>query len=116
MVVRFFPTNSFELGNSNSSVSVGLHLTLDANIHIEYILEKLGSEVLLWDYNDDLKSQYIEMKEPVELDFGILALSTIDNLSEIVGPKAVWASGFDGLVQLLCIKMISEKLKEEEAL
>ena len=39
-------------------------------------------------------------------------VDTIDNLNEIISPLAKWDEGFDGLIQLICIKMISEKLKE----
>ena len=92
---------------------MGLKITLDASVHIENILEALQDD-LLWDYNDDLKSQYIEIKTEPHNDFKIIANDTIDNINEIITPSANWANGYDGLLQLICLKMISEKLKEDQ--
>ncbi len=112
IVVHFFPINSFELGSDNVDVNLGLKITFDANIHIESILERLGCD-FVWDYNDDLKSQYIELRGVPSVDFGRIAMDTIDNITEIVSIKAVWGDGYDGLIQLISLKMISEKLKED---
>ena len=112
IIVNFFPINSFELGSENVSIDMGLKLTFDANIHIENILEKLDCD-FVWDYNDDLKSQYIELKTIPKVDFESIAVDTIDNIYEIITPNAIWDIEYDGLVQLISLKMISEKLKEE---
>ena len=78
----------------------------------ENILEKLDCD-FVWDYNDDLKSQYIELKTIPKVDFESIAVDTIDNIYEIITPNAIWDIEYDGLVQLISLKMISEKLKEE---
>lgn len=111
IVVRFFPINSFEPGDEQASIKMGLKLTFDANIQIENILEQFGFD-FIWDYKNDLKTQYIELNSIPKVDFEYIALDTIDNLNEIISPVAKWDKGFDGLIQLICIKMISEKLKE----
>ena len=113
MIINFFPTNAFELGSEGEDINLGLKITLDASVHIENILEALQVD-LLWDYNDDLKSQYIEIKTEPHNDFKIIANDTIDNINEIITPSANWANGYDGLLQLICLKMISEKLKEDQ--
>jgi uridine kinase len=113
IVVHFFPTNSFEPGNENATIKMGLKLTFDANIQIENILERLGFD-FIWDYKNDLKTQYIELNSIPSEDFEYIALDTIDNLNEIISPLAKWDKGFNGLIQLICIKMISEKLKEND--
>lgn len=112
VVIHFFPINSFELGEKETTISMGLKLTFDANIHIENILERLGCD-FVWDYNDDLKSQYIELKTAPKIDFENIAIDTIDNINEIITPNAKWDKGYDGFIQLISLKMISEKLKEE---
>ena len=113
IIVKFFPINSFDVDDFDAKINVGLKLTLDANIHIENIIDKLQVDNLLWDYNDDLKSQYIELSHEPRVDFNIIAINSIDNLNEIISPSAEWLNGYDGLVQLICVMMISEKLKEE---
>jgi len=112
IVVHFFPTDSFELGSDKAILKMGLKLTLDANIHLENILERLGCD-FIWDYNDDLKSQYIELKTIPEVDFENIAIDTIDNINEIITPTAKWDNGYVGFIQLIFLKMISEKLKED---
>ncbi len=111
IVIHFFPTNSFELGSKQANVNMGLKLTFDANIQMENILEKFGFD-FIWDYKDDLQFQYIELKAIPKVDFKNIALNTIDNINEIIAPKAKWDKGYDGLIQLISLKMISEKLKE----
>jgi len=91
---------------------MGLKLTFDANIHLENILERLECD-FVWDYNDDLKSQYIELKTVPAVDFENIAIDTIDNINEIITPTAKWDKGYVGLIQLIFLKMISEKLKED---
>jgi uridine kinase len=113
MIIKFFPINSFDVDNFDAKINIGLKLTFDANIHIENILDQLQIDSLIWDYNDDLKSQYIELRDEPRVDFNIIAINAIDNLNEIISPIAKWSNGYDGLIQLLCIMMISERLREE---
>jgi uridine kinase len=112
IIVNFFPINLFELGSEKETVKIGLKLIFDANIHIENILEKLECD-FIWDYNNDLKSQYIELKTLPQVNFENIAIDTIDNINEIITPNAKWDKGYDGLIQLISLKMISEKLKED---
>ncbi len=112
LVVHFFSTDSFELGSEGVNINIGLKLTFDANIHIENILERLECD-FVWDYNDDLKSQYIELKSIPQVDFENIAIDTIDNINEIITQDAKWDKGYDGFIQLISLKMISEKLKED---
>ena len=61
-----------------------------------------------------MKSQYIELKTIPLVDFENIAIDTIDNINEIITQDAKWDKGYDGLIQLISLKMISEKLKEEK--
>ncbi len=112
IVIQYFSTDAFELGSVNANINMGLKLIFDANIHIENILERLECE-FVWDYNDDLKSQYIELNTIPEIDVENIAIDTIDNINEIITPNAKWDKGYDGIIQLISLKMISEKLKED---
>lgn len=111
MVVSFFPINNFTLGNEEEIINLGLKITLDANIHIEEILEKLDCD-FSWDYNDDLNSQYVELISIPKNDFKELALYIIENVNELISTDAIFDIGYDGFIQFLSLKMISEKLKD----
>lgn len=113
IIINFFPINSFQPGKRDEEIKMGLKLTFDANIQIENILEQFGFD-FIWDYKNDLKSQFIELSEVPIVNFENIALNSIDNLNEIISPLAKWEKGFDGLIQLICLKMISEKLKDNE--
>ena len=111
MVVKYYPVNEFVLGKEEDAIILGLKITFDANIHIEDILSKLDCE-FIWDYNDDLKSQYIQFVSMPQTNFRRLAMDSIENINEIIAPDAKWEKGYEGLIQLISLKMISEKLKE----
>lgn len=111
MIINFFSINNFDLGNEKEIINLGLKITLDANIHIEEILEILDCD-FSWDYNDDLKSQYIELLSIPKNDFKELALDIIENVNELISTDVKFDNGYDGFIQLLSLKMISEKLKD----
>jgi uridine kinase len=113
MIINFFPINNLDLDNENAEVNIGLKITLDANVHIEGILEKFMFD-FVWDYNDDLKTQYIEIRSIPQVNFEDIANDTIDNINEIIAIDAKWSKGYNGLIQLITLKIISEKLKEEK--
>lgn len=111
LILNFFTTNEIKIGHENQEIDLGLKLIFDAGINIENILEKLKCEYI-WDYNDDLKSQFIEFQTAPKENFKNIAIDTIDNIYELVQESAKWHNGYNGLIQLLNIKLISEKLKE----
>ena len=113
MIVKYYPVNTFLLGEENENITLGLKLTFDANIHVEDILDKLNCP-FTWDYNDDLKSQYIEIESRPDVNFHDIALNSIENIREIVSLDIRWESGYEGLIQLISLKMISEKLKDND--
>lgn len=113
MVIKFFPVKNFKPGAKYSDASIGLKITLSANIYIEDLIQSLSSKLVSWDYNEDLSSQYIKLNNIPLNNFGMLAKESIQNINEIIDQDAKWAKGFDGLLQYLCAKIISEKLKED---
>ena len=112
LVIKYFSLNEFELGQATEFIQLGLKITLDANIHIEDILNKLDTKVE-WDYNEDLKSQYLILRDIPNVDFEDIAIDSIENITEIIHSDITWSNGYDGLIELISLKMISEKLKEE---
>jgi uridine kinase len=113
MVVNFFPKNDFEIGLEGIDVNVGLRISISASIFIENLIETLNSNEIIWDYNDDLNSQYIILNKPPLNNFKMLAMDTIENLNEVVDINVKWAEGYNGFLQYLCVKIICEKLKDE---
>ena len=111
MIIKYYPVNKFTLGKEDELINLGLRIIFDANIHIEYVLDKLNC-FFTWDYNSDLKSQYIEIETKPQVSFEEIAKASIENLKEITSADIIWESGYEGLVQLISLKMISEKLKE----
>ena len=89
-----------------------MKITLSASIYVENLVKALNSESVLWDYNDDLNSQYIILKNIPLNNFETLAWDTIENLNEVIDANTKWDKGYDGLLQYLCLKIICEKLKE----
>ena len=113
LVINFFPIEPFSPGKRDKNIDIGLKININASIYLENFVESLKSNSISWDYNDDLNSQYIILKEPPLNNFKNLALNTIENLSEIADVNVKWAKGYDGFIYYLCLKIISEKLKED---
>lgn len=111
LIVSYFSINEFTLGDEKEVIKLGLKITLDANIHIEEILNKLDCQ-FTWDYNDDLKSQFIVLADEPVVNFQDLVLDTIVNVDEIISSDVEWKAGYDGFIQLILLKMISAKLTE----
>jgi len=111
LIVRYFSINKFTLGDEQEDVKLGLIITLDANIHIEDILNKLDCQ-FTWDYNDDLRTQFIELRTTPKINFENIMIDTIINADEIISANIKWKTGYEGFIQLIMLKMISEKLKE----
>ncbi|MDC1455983.1 hypothetical protein N8351_00280 [Flavobacteriaceae bacterium] len=110
MIIKYYPTNTFKLGEQNETVNLGLKITFDANIYMDDLFNNLNCPFIS-DYNNDLKSQYIEIETSPQLNFEDIAMSLIENISEIIPLDIKWGSGYEGLIQLISLKMISEKLK-----
>ena len=112
MVVNFFPKNDFETGLKSTEVNIGLKITISANIFVEDLIKTLNSNEIIWDYNDDLNSQYIILNKSPLNNFKTLAIDTIENLNEVMDINPKWGVGYNGFLQYLCLKVICEKLKD----
>lgn len=110
MILKYYPINTFKLGEQNETVNLGLKITFDANIYMDDLFNNLNCP-FIWDYNNDLKSQYIEIETRPKMNFEDIAMSLIENISEIIPLNIKWENGYEGLIQLISLKMITEKLK-----
>ncbi len=110
LILRYYPINELIEGELNQEVTIGLKITLDANVHLESLLTKLKGDYT-WDYNTDLNTQFLDIRCIDDLEYENVAFELIPNLTDIISPKAIWENGVDGLVQLITMKIISEQLK-----
>ncbi len=111
-VINYYPLQKFSPGDKSVKINLGLQLTFSANIQIEKLLNIPGLE-LEWDYNDDLNTQHIDIKQEPDIDFEKLANEMILNIHEIIAYDHTWLSGYRGLVQLFVVLQISEIMKSE---
>jgi uridine kinase len=111
VIINYFPLHDFELGEP-VDVEYGLRITFDASIHIEHILENLKVNYN-WDYNEDLQTQYIELREKPKNNYTILSRNFILNVDQFIDKNARWKHGYEGFVQFMMVLVISEKLKED---
>lgn len=113
LIINYFPIKDNNTNYIKDIIDIGLKINLSASISIENLINSLNPNSFSWDYNNDLDSQYLLLKDIPKINFEYLAKNTIENLSEITDLYAKWSTGYDGLIQYVCLKIISEKLKEE---
>lgn len=95
---------------------IKVKISLSASISLEELIEKLQLLKVnyLWDYEDNLQNQYIMVYDFLSAeDYENMATEIIPNVGELVD-NPIWNSGNRGLVQLICLMYISEKLTNPE--
>ncbi|OME64377.1 hypothetical protein BSK65_28800 [Paenibacillus odorifer] len=116
LVICYFTEELLEVGNVDCVPNLKLKLTVDSNLNMEDLLDELSIQNIAveHDYSEDLKSQFFIIdQEEREIDFKSIADKIIQNREEIILDVSIWHSDYRGIVQLLILLMISEKLKEE---
>jgi uridine kinase len=111
LTIQLYTEDDFELGNEDSRFDLWLKITLDASINLDRVVDSLGCP-LIWDYNEDLATQYLIFKEDPDVDFKNLAFNTIRNAGELLSEDSIFLKGYDGFIQYLTLLLISEELKE----
>lgn len=112
LIIEYFCINEIEVGNPDFEVKLGLKIIIDANVQLDNILNSIESK-FIWDYNKDLKTQFLILENEPTIDFKNLANKYISNINEIIDQDAKWLSGYYGFLQFISLLMISEKLKED---
>jgi uridine kinase len=111
LIISFFAIQEINLGDVSQKIDLGLKISIDASIHLEELLKILECKYV-WDYNDDLHTQFIEFHNEPNIDYTKTAAILIPNIHEIVTINPIWEDGYNGLVQLVILMMLSEKLQE----
>ena len=111
MIIEFKSVDDFNIGDTNKEIKLSLKVILDINIDLD-ILFKNFEFAYTWDYNDDLKTQFIKLDKEPNINFELLANKSITNIYDILPVKSNWYNGYAGLLQYLSLLMISENLKK----
>ena len=114
LIISYFPVNKEDL-NSDNIEHLGLKLELDSSIHTEDIVEDISNLniPISWDYSDDLKTQYIITTDDLtSCNFNEIISQKIENIDEILPKNTVLKNGQEGFIQLIVLKILSEKMKD----
>jgi len=110
IIINYYPIVEVDIDNPNNHIEIGLQVTFDADIHMEDILSKINCKCE-WDYNEDLKTQFINFKSEPNSNFMMHASNFISNLNEILDHNHQWQNGYKGFLQFLILLVLSEKMK-----
>jgi uridine kinase len=110
LIIEYFSIDKINIEKENEEYNLSLKIVVNANLRLDDLLNDLDCE-FVWDYNSDLKTQYIILNKEPKLDFKYFANSNIPNLNEIVSLNSVWLGGYSGLLQTISVMLISDKLK-----
>jgi len=101
--------------NGKLGESLGLKITIDANLHLEKVVDVIRSNGIPveWDYELDLKNQFLHFKQPISKEIlDEIAKNHIENLDEIIEDEIQWEPGYRSIVQLMVLFLTSAKLRE----
>lgn len=117
LVVSYYTDEEIDVGNPAFIPKVKLKLIVDSSINLDGFLEELDRNgvYLEHDYSEDLQTQYVIMEEEhKKINFEQIADRIIRNRDELIVTQVKdWDTSYRGLIQLLILLMISEKLKED---
>jgi hypothetical protein len=114
IIIQYFnkSLDNEETIENESDIMLRLKIIIDANIDVENILYDLKLDYE-WDYNEDLKTQYIILNEEPTINFNNFAQEKILNLKDIIYSEYNFRDGYDGFIQFILLKAIAEKLKDK---
>jgi uridine kinase len=118
IIIHYFTTDAFEVGDSNASFRVQLKTVFDSSITIDPLLQALiqAGIAVEWNYADDLHSQELILDRPLPAEvLKQLHANLLPNIDELFSNSIERLDGFDGFVQFICLMVISEKMKERDA-
>ena len=113
MVITYFTDATFD---NFEETTVKLRIDLDASIGLEDVINYLANNNIKyeWDYSGDLKMQYLIVYDNCSKnDLQNLINNDIANYNEFIADSFNIHSGLRGIVQVVILKMIVEKMKEK---
>lgn len=117
MVISYFVQDDFDVGDVNAQINVKLKVILDSSIKLENFVHEFASNEICveWDYSDDLKNQYLIFSQEISQEIlAKIAKALIPSVQEIIRDDIIWQNGYRGVMQLLILTVLSEKMKEPD--
>ncbi|MEK3911519.1 uridine kinase [Paenibacillus sp. FSL H7-0331] len=115
LVICYFSETPIKIGDPNFVANVKLKIIVDSSINLEPIVEVLRDKDvdIVHDYSDDLETHFIIVDQHIpNINYELIADQIIQNRDEILLEKPIWSADHRGLMQLMIVIMISEKMKE----
>ena len=117
LIIEYFPQEEIDYKNTEVNPKLNLKLTFTSSINIEFFLEVLNVLQIPyeWDYSNDVKTQYIIIKEdnPQKFNLNILSRLEFGSLKEMIKKDIVLTQGLDGVVEYIILKLTEDKLRED---
>lgn len=113
--IEYFPLQEFEMGSVDSSIEVGLKITLLSEFSFESIAVDLEESGFLseWNYLEDLKRQYFIFNNSIPSDYlDSLVERVLPNMEELVPGFSGWEEGFSGILQFFVLVLVHQHLKD----
>lgn len=111
LIIKYFSKTTFDIGNIEAELNLSLQIVFDANVNIEGCIQSLNIEYE-WDFNEDLRTQYVTLYHEPTINFEELAKSQIPNFSELFAEEPKFLNGYLGFVQFIISLLISYKLRD----
>lgn len=114
LVINYFTEDTFELGSEKATPSIKLKIILNADMHLEPLLQRLFHNRIdvKWDYSEDLNTQFVILHKPLEAgQIKDIAKEAIMNVEELISQDVEWLDGYRGFTQLVILFALSEQLK-----
>lgn len=116
LAVSYFTTDEFEVGDLNARPRLQLKVRLNSSVQLEglvYGLADAGVQTF-WDYEDDLKNQFLILPEPAPREVLLrVATQIVPNMEELIPPDCSWQPGFRGFLQLVVLILVSHQVRLE---
>jgi uridine kinase len=112
IVVSFYSRTPLDVNHTEKAPDIGLKLTLPENIHIDLLMELLGQIDGL-----NISHRYTENRQEMDIsgdisgqDISMIAWELLPELEEIGVNDPQWREGFNGLLQLITVYVIFNKI------
>ncbi|WP_424766486.1 glycosyltransferase 87 family protein [Paenibacillus sp. sgz302251] len=116
LIITYFTDEEFTVGDSQYTPRTLVKLTLDSNVDLEPLVLELVEEGAKFehDYSEDLQTQFLTITDQSDdLSIKPWVDKLVLNSEEIISTNASFLTGMRGLVQIVILIIISEKMKED---
>lgn len=119
IIVHYYPKSPISLDNDdvlNNPPELNLKITVNTEVDLDPLISLCAEKGLLneWDYSENLTTLFLDLSGPLDDEsLRKCAENNIINLNEIWSSDSNFESGFQGIIQLVILFYVSEKLKSK---